>query len=105
MSWNEGIFRNFDRMVQIRICGRLFEVPENNNLLRCLQFIDIDALSSGNYCWNGDCSNCKVWYTGEDGQTKCGLACKVTVQHGMVITALSSCLQTDLSACQAQSPR
>ena len=33
------LFRPFTRLVKITILGREFEVPENNPLLRCFQYL------------------------------------------------------------------
>lgn len=95
--WREGLFENFERLVEIEICDSRASVPENNKLLRCFQFIRADAVSLGDYCWNGDCTNCQVWYKAANGDTKSGLACRIYVQDGMVITAMSASLKADLS--------
>jgi hypothetical protein len=71
-------------------------VPERNKLLRCFQFIKTDTVSVGDYCWNGDCTNCQVWYVGDAGETRSALACKLYVRPGMVITDVSPCLKSDL---------
>ena len=94
--WREGLFESFNELVEIEICRTLAKVPENNKLLRCFQYINMDAVSVGDYCWNGDCVNCQIWYKAEDGETKSALACKLYVRPGMVITDLSANLKTDL---------
>lgn len=94
--WREGLFEDFERLVEIRICDNLASVPENNKLLRCFQFIKSDVVSLGDYCWNGDCTNCQVWYKAGDGEIKSGLACRMYVKAGMVITGMSACLKADL---------
>jgi hypothetical protein len=96
-TWREGLFESFDELVEIEICSKPASVPENNKLLRCFQYIKMDSVSVGDYCWNGDCINCQVWYKAEDGEIKCALACKLYVRQGMVITALSANLATDLT--------
>ena len=95
-AWREGLFESFDELVEIEICSTPASVPENNKLLRCFQYIKMDSVSVGDYCWNGDCINCQVWYRGEDGEIKSALACKLYVRPGMIITALSANLATDL---------
>lgn len=96
-AWREGLFENFDRLVEINICDSKAEVPEKNKLLRCFQFIRAESVSLGDYCWNGDCTNCMISYRTDTGEIKSALACKLYVQPGMVITRLSSCLKSDLS--------
>ena len=95
-SWREGLFEAFDRLIEIEICSRRAQVPEGNKLLRCFQFINADAVSVGDYCWNGDCSNCQIWYESESGEIRSALACRMYVKPGMVITGMSPNLRADL---------
>lgn len=95
--WREGLFEDYHDLIEIEICLSRARVPENNKLLRCFQYIRTDAVSVGDYCWNGDCTNCQVWYEAEDGVVKSALACRLYVRPGMVITALSAHLRNDLS--------
>jgi hypothetical protein len=94
--WREGLFEEFKDLIEIEICSTRARVPENNKLLRCFQFIKMDTVSVGDYCWNGDCTNCLVSYTSDKGDTKTGLACRLYVRPGMVITGLSANLKNDL---------
>ena len=93
----EGLFETFEELVEIYLCHNRTRVPENNKLLRCFQYINMDAVSVGDYCWNGECTNCQIWYQAEDGEIKSGLACRLYVRPGMVITGLSPNLKTDLT--------
>jgi NADH dehydrogenase/NADH:ubiquinone oxidoreductase subunit G len=82
------IFEPFERLVEIEICGEKREVPENNTLLRCFQFLSLQSVSMGDFCWNGDCLNCQVWL--EAGEKhKAVIACRTNVQEGMKIVRLS----------------
>jgi hypothetical protein len=89
---DSDLFDPFDRLIPIEILGQRVEVPERNRILRCFQFLSLNTISYGDFCWNGDCTNCQVWYHGE-GQTreqdKTGLACRMEVIEGMVITSMS----------------
>ena len=96
--WREGLFEAFDSLIEIEICSRRAQVPERNKLLRCFQFINADAVSVGDYCWNGDCTNCQIWYEAESGEIRGALACKLYVRPGMVITEVSPNLKADLTA-------
>jgi len=95
-AWREGLFESFNNLVEIEICNNRAEVPENNKLLRCFQFIKMDSVSIGDYCWNGDCANCLVWYRAEGGDIKSALACRMYVRPGLVITDVSANLKGDL---------
>ena len=92
----EGLFECFEELVEIDLCTNRTMVPEKNKLLRCFQYLRMDAVSIGDYCWNGECTNCQVWYKADDGEIKAALACRLYVRPGMVITALSANLKTDL---------
>jgi hypothetical protein len=82
----------YERLISIEIAGHRVEVPENNRLLRCFQYLSMRTISYGDFCWNGDCTNCQIWYHRE-GQTelddKPALSCRTNVSEGMVITRLS----------------
>ena len=82
------IFTPFDRLIEIEISGKRVEVPENNTLMRCLQYLSFDAISNGDFCWNGDCINCQVWID-NGGKEKALIACRAVVQPGMKIVRVS----------------
>ena len=78
------LFRPFTRLVKITILGREFEVPENNPLLRCFQYLAPEAVSYGRFCWNEDCQYCRVTFdSGEGTASRAALSCKLMVQEGM----------------------
>ena len=82
----------FEKLVTIEVLGKRVEVPENNRLLRCFQYLSLNTISYGDFCWNGECTNCQIWYH-TPGQTEScdrpGLACRMEVIEEMVITKLS----------------
>jgi NADH dehydrogenase/NADH:ubiquinone oxidoreductase subunit G len=86
------LFDPFERLIAVEILGKRVEVPEKNRLLRCFQFLSLNTISYGDFCWNGECTNCQIWYH-EQGQTesndKPALSCRMEVTEGMVITKLS----------------
>jgi hypothetical protein len=96
-DWREGLFERFEELVEIEICCNRARVPEKNKLLRCFQYIKTETISFGDYCWNGDCVNCQIWYEAENGEIKSALACRLYVRPGMVITNLSATLKSDLT--------
>jgi hypothetical protein len=93
----EGLFETFEELVEISICQERSLVPENNKVLRCFQYIKMDTVSVGDYCWNGDCTNCQIWYRTDEGELKSALACHLYVRPGMEITGLSDTLKADLA--------
>jgi predicted molibdopterin-dependent oxidoreductase YjgC len=93
------LFRPFSRLVKITILGREFAVPENNPLLRCLQYLAPEPVSYGRFCWNEDCQYCRVSYDLGDGTpTRTAISCKLMVQDGMrvkeVTAEIKYCLRT-----------
>ncbi len=84
----KDIFEPFERLVEIEIGGAPKQVPENNTLLRCFQFLSMETISYGDFCWNGDCLNCRVRITNGEKE-KSVLACRTKVEEGMEIISLS----------------
>ncbi len=81
------IFEPYERLVEIRILGVPKLVPENNSILRCLQYLWMDQISYSDLCWNGDCMNCRVWLD-QNGKEKAVLACRTTVTEHLEIVRL-----------------
>ena len=53
-------FRPYEKLVEITVLGKKFQVPERNSLLRCFQFISPETIPYGRFCWNQDCQYCRV---------------------------------------------
>ncbi len=88
----------YERLVSIEVLGERVDVPEKNRLLRCFQYLSLKTISYGDFCWNGECTNCQVWYHTEEqtGEVdRPGLACRMEVVEGMVITKLSHFIELD----------
>jgi NADH dehydrogenase/NADH:ubiquinone oxidoreductase subunit G len=85
----KDIFEPFEKLVEIEIGGEKRRVPENNSLLRCFQFLSLETISFGDFCWNGDCLNCQVWIKNGDKE-KAVISCRTKVQEGMEIVRLSN---------------
>lgn len=86
------LFDPFEKLITIEVLGRRVEVPEKNYLLRCFQYLSLETISSGDFCWNGDCTNCQVWHR-DAGRPEAAptpaLACRLDAREGMVVTRLS----------------
>jgi succinate dehydrogenase/fumarate reductase-like Fe-S protein len=85
---DSDIFEPYERLIEIEICGERREVPENNSLLRCFQYLSMETVSYGDFCWNGDCANCQVWLEGA-AKEKPVLSCRTKVEEGMRIVRMS----------------
>jgi len=84
------MFRPYERLVRITLLGKTFEVPENNSLLRCFQYISPDTIPYGRFCWNQDCQYCRVTcQLPDDDQPRQMLSCKFIVFPGMAINEIT----------------
>jgi len=88
------IFEPFEKLIEIDLCGKRRLVPENNSILRCLQFLDMEAVSESELCWNGDCMECQVWIRNGEKE-KSVIACRTKAEEGMEIIRLSDSLRFD----------
>lgn len=88
----------YEKLLEIQILGQSVNVPEKNRLLRCFQYLSINTISYGDFCWNGECTNCQIWYHLE-GQSeendRPGLSCRLECVEGMVITRLSRFIELE----------
>lgn len=97
------IFQPFDRLVEIEITGTKHMVPENNTLLRCLQYLSMESISYGDFCWNGECLNCQVWLE-NGGKEKAVMACRQVVADGMRIVRMSEDIELETDAGRGGKP-
>lgn len=84
------LFRPFSKLVKITYLGKTVEVPENNPLLRCFQYLAPEPVAYGRFCWNEDCQYCRVKFEIGDGPSRSALSCKLMVEEGMNITEAST---------------
>ncbi len=89
------IFEPFEKLVEIEIIGEKREVPENNSLLRCLQYLSMETVSYGDFCWNGECANCRVWLE-NTAKDKPVLACRTKVRENMKIVKMCGEIELDI---------
>lgn len=89
-NWEDykDIFEPFEKLIEIEVCGKKYQVPENNEILRCFQFLNMESISMGEFCWNGDCANCQVWIETEKGE-KPALSCRTKVLENMKIVKMA----------------
>lgn len=90
----KDVFQPYEKLVEIDICGTKAMVPENNSLLRGFQFLSVESISYGDFCWNGECLNCQVWIKNGDKE-KAVIACRTNVQPGVQIVKLSDDIELD----------
>jgi hypothetical protein len=88
-SWGDfrlesAVLEPYDKLIPVVINGRTYELPENNTLLRVLQYMNLE-LAYTKYCWNGDCRNCAFRYisrrTGKEVEALgCQMRCFANIQ-------------------------
>jgi len=90
------LFEPFDGLIEIEVLGRRLEVPDNNCILRSLQYVAGDSIAYGRFCWNDECGNCEVTrLTPGTGEPVVVRACQERVYPGMRITIVSDDIQLD----------
>ncbi len=100
-----GLYREYEKLVEITIQGKKFQVPEKNTCLRVFQYISPETIPYGRFCWNQECQLCRVSYTlaGQpDLAPRPVLACKALVADGMQIVDLSDELKWTLKGVLAR---
>ena len=97
-------YEPYEKLIPIVVLGKVLKVPENNLLLRQMQFVS-DDIGYGRYCWNGECRYCEVFYRRPDGGAEqSALACRVKGLEGMVLTRVAAEIKYNLSECLAAAP-
>ena len=98
------IYEPWERLVKIVVLGRVLEVPENNILLRQLQYVAEDV-GMGRYCWNAECRYCEVHYQRPgDPAEHSGLACRLRGMDGMRLVKVSPEIRWNMSDALARAP-
>jgi len=98
-------YEPYERLIRIVVLGRVFDVPENNLLLRQMQFVSED-IGMGRYCWNGECRYCEVQYRRNgDAADLPALACRIKGIAGMRITKVATEIRYNMSAALSSAPK
>jgi hypothetical protein len=101
---SEQMFEPWDRLITIVVRGKLFQVPENNLLLRQLAYVAPD-IASGKYCWNAECRYCEIEYRRTpDGPALAALSCRVKGFEGMQVTKIAFEIKYNMSEALASAP-
>jgi hypothetical protein len=101
----DDFYHPYEKLIPIVVLGKKLEVPENNILLRQLQYVSPD-IGMGKYCWNGECRYCEITYELEKGGASMnGLACVVRAKAGLRVTKLAFELKYNLGEALAAAPK
>jgi hypothetical protein len=98
------LYEPYARLVRLVILGKVFEVPENNLLLRQMQFVAED-IGYGKYCWNAECRYCEVSYSRDGGPEQQALACRVKGLAGIVVSKVAAEIKYNMSEALAAAPK
>src|SRR5205085_6810708 len=86
--YDGDLFEPYSKLVPIHYKGKQYMVPENNTLLRALQYLNPEV-AYGNFCWNGDCRNCVIVIRRDlQSQEVTAIACLTKVVPGLHIMKL-----------------
>jgi hypothetical protein len=99
------LYEPYEKLIRVVILGKVFEVPENNILLRQMQFVSPD-IGSGRYCWNAECRYCEISYQRGKGEPETpALACRVKGLPGMRVTKAASEIRYNMSEALASADK
>ena len=87
------LFGEYRYLLPILIEGTRFEVPDDNSVLRGLQYLEIKhgavKMPWPNYCWNDTEGCCEMTYRRSPGEApKTGRACQIRAKAGLEIIVL-----------------
>ena len=84
------LYRPYEKLIQITVRGRKFQIPENQILLRAFQYLCPDTIPYGRYCWNEECQYCRVVIR-KPGAEKASqaLSCKLVAEEGLEVHELA----------------
>jgi len=98
------LYEPYEKLFTLVVLGRSFEVPENNILLRQLQFV-CPEIGYGKYCWNAECRYCEIQYRIGDGPELPGLACRLKGLPGMRLTRVAAEIRHNMSEALASATK
>jgi hypothetical protein len=104
MAMNPELLEPYENLIRIVILGRVFEVPENNLLLRQMQYV-AEEIGWGKYCWNAECRYCEISYRKNGGSEQQALACRLKGRAGMAITKAAAEIKYNMSEALRSAPR
>ena len=88
-----NLYGPYQRLLPIWVEGEPAYVPENNSVLRGLQYLELHdglvRMDWGRYCWNNTKGCCEMEYRPSEGEPAVvGRACQIQVSSGLEILQL-----------------
>ena len=94
---SDHLYDPWSRLIRLVVLGKVFEVPENNLVLRQLAYVAPD-IASGKYCWNAECRYCEIEFRPAPGRpVTSGLSCRVRGTDGMELTKIAFEMKYNMS--------
>ena len=96
----------YEKLIPLKVLGRAFEVPENSNVLRAFQYVQLETgqldVDYRDFCWNRTCDHCRVTYrlAGEERERE-AMGCVLDVRPGMEIVRAPKTVRFTRQAGQA----
>ena len=85
------LFRPYEKLIEITVRGKKFQIPENQILLRAFQYLCPDTIPYGKYCWNEECQYCRVVVKKPGAETTSqALSCKLMAEEGLDVQELAA---------------
>ena len=98
------LYDPYEKLIPLTILGRVFQVPENNLILRQMAFVAQD-IAWGRYCWNGECRYCEISYRKDASSPEySALACRTKGLAGMQITKVAAEIKYNMAEALAAAP-
>ena len=90
---DKDLFGDYKKLIPINIQGRVFHVPEENTVLRSLQFLELRkevlTMKWGRFCWNDTVGCCELRYrSSPDAAVSSGRGCQLLAKPGLQIVQL-----------------
>jgi hypothetical protein len=99
------LYEPYQKLVRIVVLGKVFDVPENNLLLRQMQIVAPD-IGTGKYCWNAECRYCEISYCRAAGEPEqAALACRLKGLDGMRVTKVAFEIKYNMSEALARAAK
>jgi hypothetical protein len=101
----DHLYEPWARLIRITVLGKVFEVPENNLVLRQLAYVAPD-IASGKYCWNAECRYCEIEYRRvPGGPVTAALSCRTKGLEGMELTKVAFEIKYNMADALAAAPK
>ena len=98
-------YEPYQKLIRIVVLGKSFDLPENNILLRQMQFVAPD-IGTGKYCWNAECRYCEISYCCRQGEPEqAALACRLKAEHLCRVTKAAFEIKYNMSEALKSAPK